>query len=166
MRLWCLNGAISSTSFRKAHLGRSNAEKEVREILTDSTKLLNDQAFFATVRDYMAHTMRPEVFQLELDKMKAAADRPIKNLDLEQVVEVTMSTVGITGEGVKKGILEALADGNQNAGLTQWGLMNSFTAAAKMSTIDYDQAVDLERAGGAILNLTKNQWTRIAEVTH
>ena len=166
LRLWCLNGAVSESKFRRAHLGRSTAEREVQELLTDSTKLLNDKAFFATVRDYMSHTMKPEVFAAELDKMKDAANRPIKNLDLETVVEHTMKTVGISGQGIKKGILEALADGNQNAGLTQWGLMNSFTAAAKMPSIDYDTATDLERAGGQILNLTKNQWHHIAEVSH
>lgn len=166
LRLWCLNGAVSTSTFRRAHLGRSNAEREIQEILTDDTKRLNDQAFFATVRDYMANTMKPEVFQKELDKMKDAANRPIRNLDLEEVVEVTMKTVGVSGEGIRKGILEALADGNQNAGLTQWGLMNSFTAAAKMDSIDYDTATDLERAGGAILNLTKNQWQNISEARH
>lgn len=164
LRLWCLNGAVSTSSFRKTHLGRSNQEREVMEMITDNTKRLNDQAFFATVRDYVAHSMKPEIFQAELNKMKDAANRPIKNLDLEEVVEVTMKTVGITGQNIKKGILEALADGNQNAGLTQWGLMNSFTAAAKMNSIDYDQATDLERAGGEILHLNKNQWSRISEV--
>lgn len=166
LRLWCLNGAVSTSSFRRAHLGRSNAERDVQEMLTDDTKRLNDQAFFATVKDYMAHSMKPEVFHAELNKMKDAANRPIKNLDLETVVDVTMKTVGVSGEGVKKGILEALADGNQNAGLTQWGLMNSFTAAAKMPSIDYDMATDLERAGGLILNLSKNQWANISEAKH
>jgi len=166
LRLWCMNGAVSDTKFRKTHLGRSNVEREVQEILTNETKQLNDRAFFATVRDYMANTMKPEVFQKELDKMKAAADRPIKNLDLEEVVEHAMQTVGVTGETVRTGILQALADGNQNAGLTQWGLMNSFTAAAKMSAIDYDTATELERAGGQILNLNKNQWHHIAEKQH
>lgn len=166
LRLWCMNGAVSTSVYRRAHLGRSNAEREVMEIMTDDTKRLNDQAFFATVRDYMHHTMKPEVFNKELEKMKAAADRKIVNLDLEEVVEVTMKTVGVTGEAVKKGILEALADGNQNAGLTQWGLMNSFTAAAKMDSIDYDTATDLERAGGLILDLNPNQWRSIAEAKH
>ncbi len=166
LRLWCMNGAVSDTKFRKAHLGRGNVEREVQEILTTKTKQLNDQAFFATVRDYVANTMKPEVFQKELDKMKDAANRPINNLDLEQVVEHAMQTVGVTGETVKTGILQALADGNQNAGLTQWGLMNSFTAAAKMTAIDYDTATDLERAGGLILNLNKNQWHHIAEKQH
>lgn len=166
LRLWCLNGAVSTSTFKKAHLGRSNAEGELQEMLTDDTKRLNDQAFFATVRDYMSHTMRPEIFNAELLKMQDAATRKINNFDLSHVVDVTMKTVGVTGDNVKQGILEALASGNQNAGLTQWGLMNSFTTAAKLDTIDYDTATDLERAGGLILNLNKTQWTRIAEVQH
>ena len=166
LRLWCLNGAVMESKFRRAHLGRSTSEREVQEIMSAKTKTLANQALLGTIRDYMEHTMRPEVFQNELNKMKNAANREIKNLNLEEVVEVTMSTVGITGKGIRDGILAALADGNQNAGLTQWGLVNSFTAAAKMPSIDYDTATDLERAGGEILNLNKDQWRRIAEVSH
>lgn len=166
LRLWCLNGAVSESKFRRAHLGRSAGEREVREIMSDETRSLSDQALLGTIRDWMGHTMKPEIFQAAIGKMKDAASREIKNLDLEEVVDVTMTTVGITGKGVREGILQALADGNQNAGLTQWGLMNSFTAAAKMPSLDYDTATDLERAGGLILNLNKTQWQRIAEKSH
>lgn len=166
LRLWCLNGAVSSTSFRKAHLGRSNAEREVQELLTDETKKLNDKAFFATVKDYMNHTMRPEVFKMELEKMQDATKREIKNFKLDEVVELAMKAVNVTGKEVKKGILEALADGNQNAGLTQWGLSNSFTAAAKMPELDYDTATDLERAGHQIITLSNSQWQRVAHQRH
>lgn len=166
MRLWCLNGAVMETKFRRAHLGRSTAEREVQEILSNETRTLQNQALLGTIRDYMTSTMKPEVFQKYIGKMKDAANREIKNLDLEEVVDVTMTTVGVTGKNVRQGILQALIDGNQNAGLTQWGLMNSFTAAAKMESIDYDTATDLERAGGQILNLSKDQWKRIAEVSH
>ena len=166
LRLWCLNGAVTTSTFRRAHLGGSRAEREVQEILSDETRKLSNQALLGTIRDWMTHTMKPEVFQKDIAKMQDAAKREIKNFDLDHVVEVTMSTVGVTGKHVKEGILQALADGNQNAGLTQWGLMNSFTAAAKMPSIDYDTATDLERAGGQILNLNKDQWTRIAEKSH
>lgn len=166
LRLWCLNGAVMETKFRRAHLGRSTSEREVQEILTAETRSLSNQALLGTIRDYLSHTMKPEIFNTAMDRMRDAAKREIKNFDLEEVVEVTMSTVGVSGKNVRDGIVQALADGNQNAGLTQWGLMNSFTAAAKMPSIDYDTATDLERAGGQILNLTKTQWTRIAEKQH
>ncbi len=162
-RLSCLNGMVMETKFRKAHLGSNNFEREVQELLTDETKRLNDAAFFATVRDYLTATMKPEIFEREMNKMREAADRKITNFDLEKVVELTMNEVGVKGEGIKKGILAALASGNENAGLTQWGLVNSFTRAAHDEALDYDTATDLERAGGAVLELSPTQWKRIAQ---
>ena len=166
LRLWCLNGAVSQKKMRVFHAGRSESEREVYEILSDETRDLDNRALLGKIGDFLRHTMNPAIFHAEIAKMQDAAKREIKNLDLDHVVEVTMSTVGVTGKHVKEGILQALADGNQNAGLTQWGLMNSFTAAAKMPSLDYDTATDLERAGGQILNLNKDQWTRIAEKAH
>ena len=162
-RLVCMNGMIMETNFKKAHLGKNNFEGHIQELLTDDTKRLNDQAFFATVRDYLNATMRPEVFQLEADKIRAAAGQKITNFDLDKVVELSMKQVGVTGENVKKGILNALASGNEGAGLTKWGLVNSFTRAAQLDDIDYDTATDLERAGGLILELNSRDWHRIAE---
>jgi hypothetical protein len=162
MRLACLNGMVMETKFRKAHLGASKFEAEVQELLTDNTRRLNDQAFFATVRDYLTATMSPINFERELNKMRVAADRKIENFDLEKVVEVSMNEVGVKGESVKKGILAALANGNEGAGLTQWGLANSFTNFAKNETLDYDLATDLERAGGSILELSPTQWRKVA----
>lgn len=161
-RLACLNGMVMETKFRKAHLGSSNFDQHVQELLTDSTKKLNDAAFFATVRDYITATMKPENFERELNKMREAANQKITNFDLEKVVELTMNEVGIRGEGVKKGILAALASGNEGAGLTKWGLVNSFTRAAHSDDIDYDTATDLERAGGAVLELSPSQWKKVA----
>jgi hypothetical protein len=163
-RLSCLNGMISESTFRRAHLGSSNYDKDIQELLTDETRSLNNRAFFATVRDYIKSVMSPENFQKELDKMKRAAGLQITNFDLEKVVEVTMNEVGVRGEGIKKGILNALASGNQGAGLTMWGLANSFTFAAQSDDVDYDTATDLERAGGSVLELSPSQWKRIATV--
>lgn len=162
-RLVCLNGMVSDSNFRKAHLGTNNYQEDVQELLSDSTKELNDQAFFATVRDYLNATMRPEMFEREVNKMREAAKLEIKNFDLDKVVELSMNEVGVRGEGTKKSILSWLARGNEGAGLTKWGLVNSYTRAAQDDSLDYDQATELERAGGAILDLKPSQWKRIAE---
>ncbi len=161
--LSCLNGMVMETKFRKAHLGSNNFEREVQELLTDDTKRLNDAAFYATVRDYLTATMKPEIFERELNKMREAADQKITNFDLEKVVELTMNEVGVKGEGMKKGILAALASGNEGAGLTKWGLVNSFTRAAHDENLNYDDATDLERAGGLVLELNATQWKRVAQ---
>jgi hypothetical protein len=162
-RLVCLNGMVATNVFKKAHLGRNQVEADIQEILSNDTKRLNDAAFFATLRDYLINTMRPDVFQLEIEKMQQAAGLPIENVrDLERVVELSMNQVGIKGENAKNSILAALATGNEGAGLTMWGLANSFTRAAQDDLFDYDQATELERAGGEILNLNKSQWKNIA----
>jgi hypothetical protein len=69
----------------------------------------------------------------------------------------------VNGENVRKGILHALASGNEGAGLTKWGLANSFTRAAQLDDLDYDTATELERAGGQIIEMGKSEWHRIAE---
>jgi len=163
-RLVCLNGMIAETKVNQRHTGRNMAEDDVRELLSESTIEMTDKAFFAQVRDILIATMQPEMFEREVNKLRRAAELPIKNFDLENVVDLSMRTTGITGESVKQSIVQQLASGNQGAGLTMWGLANSFTATAKSEAFDYDTSVDLERAGHKIINLNKNQWSRIAEV--
>lgn len=161
-RLVCMNGMIRESSFKKAHLGTNRLEREVQELMSDKTKQLNDAAFFATVRDYLLGTMNPENLEREINRFREAAGMEITNFDLEQVVELSMEKVGVKGETIKKGILNALASGNEGAGLTKWGLANSFTRAAQMDELDYDTATELERAGGLILDLGKADWQKIA----
>lgn len=162
-RLVCMNGMLGESSFKRAHLGGARLEDHVQELLTDSTRALNDKAFFATVRDYLLATMQPKIFEAEMNKIRLSVNEPIRNVsDLDQVVELSMTATGVRGEGVKKGILAALATGNEGAGLTKWGLVNSFTRAAQAEELDYETATDLERAGGAILTLSEKDWKRIS----
>ncbi len=165
-RLVCLNGMVTESTIKKRHIGRNQASDNIEELLSQSTLELGDRAFFAQLRDVLTASMKPEVFEREVNKMRKAADIPIKNFDLENVVELAMRSMSITGDNTKKSILDSLASGNQGAGLTMWGLANSFTAAAKAEHLDYDQSVELERAGGEIINLNANQWKHIAEIVH
>lgn len=162
LRLSCSNGMIMESKFKKAHIEASKFESQIQELLSDSTRALNNKAFFATVRDYLTSTMAKDNFERELNKMRLAAERKIENYDLQKVVEISMGEVGVKGEGVRNGILAALANGNEGAGLTQWGLANSFTAYAKSDEVDYETATELERAGGQILELSPNQWKKVA----
>jgi hypothetical protein len=75
-----------------------------------------------------------------------------------------MRATNITGKGKENSILAALASGNEGAGLTKWGLANSFTRAAQSDDFTYEESIELERAGGLIIELPKNQWSNIASV--
>lgn len=163
-RLVCENGMISNTAIRKFHLGRNMASDDVTELLTAETLSMTDQAFWMQVRDIVLASMKPENFEVEVNRLRLAAEVPIKNFDIPQVVELSMKAVNITGEGTKNNIIKYLANGADGAGLTKWGLVNGFTYAAQQDNVNYDQSIELERAGSKILDLNQNQWRRVAEV--
>lgn len=162
-RLVCSNGMISNTAIRKFHVGKNQAENDIQELLSDRTKELSDAAFWAQVKDIVLASLKPENFEREINRLKVAAGKLITNFDLPEVVELTMKATGISGEKKAQSILAALASGNEGAGLTQWGLINSFTRAAQSKDLDYEQSIELERAAGQILELPRKDWARISE---
>lgn len=163
-RLICKNGAISQSAIRKNHVGKSllGDGDDINELLSDRTRELTDAAFWHQVRDVVQASMRPEIFEAELNKLREAAGIKITNFALDEVIELAASHVGVTNEGVKRSMLAYLANGADGAGLTKWGLSNAFTYAAQLDDVDYDQATDLERAGSQIISLSPRDWTRIA----
>lgn len=162
-RLSCLNGMVGQKLSSARHITRAiSGGEEAAELFSDRTLNLSDAAFFSGMKDLFLNAIKPENFDLAVNKIREAADRKIQNTDLEQVVELAMSTTKTQGEGIKHGILAALMTGNEGAGLTQWGLANSFTRAAQDLTLSYDTATELERAGGEIVELEASQWKKIA----
>lgn len=164
-RLVCLNGMISQSAIRKNHIGKSmlGDGDDINELLSDRTRELTDAAFWHQVRDVVTASMRPDIFQRELDRLKEAAGLKITNFALDEVIELASSHVGVSSEATKKSMLAYLANGADGAGLTKWGLANAFTYAAQAADIDYDTATDLERAGSQIITLAPRDWSRIAE---
>lgn len=162
-RLSCLNGMISPDStIRKFHVGKDLAaiNQDFQDILSDETKRKADDAFWSTVREVVAHSMKVEIFQNVVDRLRVAANEPIKNYDLPRVVELTTKALNITGDNIKNNIMRELASGGD---LSRWGLVNAFTAAAHTTEgIDYESSTELERAGGKILDLPADQWRNIS----
>jgi hypothetical protein len=164
-RLICTNGMISNTAIKKFHVGRNMAAgDDVLELLSDKTMALTDKAFWAQIQDIVLASMKPELFEFEVNRLREAADQRIKNADIPEVVELTMKAVNVDGEGTKNNIIQYLANGADGAGLTKWGLVNGITYAAQDEKIGYDKSIELERAASKILELNPNQWRRIAEV--
>lgn len=163
-RLSCLNGMVGQKLSSARHITRAiSGGEEGSKIFSDKTMNLSDAAFFSGMKDLFLNAIKPENFDIAVNQMREAAERKIVNTDLEKVVELAMQTTKMTGEGIKHGILSALMTGNEGAGLTQWGLVNSFTRAAQDEKLTYDAATELERAGGQIIELNATQWKKIAE---
>ena len=162
-RLVCANGMISNTAMKKYHVGRSQSENDFIELLSQDTRNLNDKAFWRTVEDLVESSLQRDRFEKEADRLRVAAGQKIVSLDPEAVVELSMKMTGIGGEDKKKSIIAALATGNEGAGYTKWGLINAYTRAAQGDELDYENATEMERAGGKILELSEKEWKRIAE---
>jgi len=158
----CDNGQICDTALRKFHIGKDQASDNIHELLSDKTKEMADEVFWRSVHDVVISSIEEVNFERELNKLREAAEVPIKNMNLEKVVDLTMKEVGISGENKKHNILEYLANGAQGRGLNKWGLANSFTWAAQAEDVDYEECTELERAGGKIILLPQNKWDLVA----
>lgn len=161
-RLVCSNGMIADTALRKFHMGRNQNDDNIRELLSDSTKQLDDRAFWASVKDIVLASMQPSNFERQVDRLREAAGEKIESFDLPRIIDLSMKVTNLVGETKKNSILAALASGNEGAGLTRWGLVNSFTRAAQAEHFTYEESIEMERAAGTILELPKNQWQVIA----
>jgi hypothetical protein len=161
-RLRCLNGMVMPSAIRKFHIGKTQGEDDIMELLSDETKQLSDAAFWAQVRDVITGSMKKEIFESFVDRLRVAANEPIKNFDIPRVIELASKATGVTNEGVKNSMVAYLANGADGAGLTKWGLANAFTHAAQDDDLTYDDATDLERAGSKIIDLTDKQWSLIS----
>jgi len=163
-RLVCDNGMISNTAMKRFHTGRNQVEREVFEVLSDETLQKDDAVFWDKVQDILKASMEQVNFEREVERLKEATEIPIENTKLDKVVDKAMKATKVQGENKKEGILAALASGNEGAGLTKYGLVNSFTKAAhQVEEISYEDSIEMERAGGMILDLNKSQWKEIAE---
>lgn len=158
-RLVCLNGMVSADGrVRKYHVGRELNGQDLGEIVSSETRQQADKAFWMVVRDVVQNSLKPEVFEAQVERLRASTQDRITNFNLPAVVEATAKVVGITNEGTKQSILSHLASGGD---LSRWGLANAFTAVANDHG-DYEQATQLERAGGLVIELSKQDWAMVA----
>lgn len=158
-RLWCLNGAIFTTyGAKKFHTGKRAVEEEdgAYELYSDSTRALDDKAFFSKLRDIVKGVLDPRVFQGIVTKMQEAAGERIESKDIPAVVEVTAQHFGYT-ETTKAGILAHLIAGGD---MTRYGLMNAITRQSQDEE-DYERATQLEMDGATIIELPRQDWKRI-----
>jgi len=158
-RLVCRNGLIAKESrLRAFHLGgAAGGDSEgVRSFMRNETRQAADRAFFLKVRDVVEATFAGDLFAGMLDAARQAAGQPIER-PLSEVVEVTTQRLALP-EGLREPILETLA---RDGDLSRWGLVNAVTAQAHRSE-QYEQNIDLQRAGGSILEWTAAEWSKVA----
>ena len=157
-RLVCMNGAIANDhALRKYHVGRGHGGGDsAEEFFKDETRRADDRAFWLKVRDVIEGSFKKDVFERIVARMRETTEREI-NGSIEGAVEVVSDRFGLK-EGERNGVLKWLVKGGD---LTQWGLLNAITRTSQ-EVDDYDRATDMERFGGEVLELPKQDWELIA----
>lgn len=155
-RLACLNGAKTQDQFRRNHVGRQIEDGEELN-WADDTRRADDATVLLKVRDMVRAVVDETRFRVQLAKLQGLADARVTG-DPMQTVELVSERIGAT-EGEKSSILRALIEG---ADLSAWGVVNAVTGLAHKAA-SYDRAVELEAAGGALLDLPSTEWRRVLE---
>jgi hypothetical protein len=156
-RLLCLNGMIGEASLRRYHVGRAAGELDAAiEVFRTETREADDRALMMKVSDVVRGALNEDRLQSFVRGLAAAAEVDIAPAP-DKVAALIAKTYQLS-EDDGGGILRMLASGNQGAGYTQWGLANSITALANEEK-SYDKATELERIGGEIAFMPRQQFT-------
>jgi hypothetical protein len=158
-RLVCLNGMIANDhAMRKYHVGRAGTTDDLaQEFFKDDTRKADDVAFWKKVRDVVQGSFNVDIFNRIVDSVRETTERVISG-DPVKVVEVTQKKFGLSDKE-RGSVLTHLIQGGD---LSQYGLLNAITRASQ-DVDDYDRATDLERLGGQVVELSRNDWREIAE---
>jgi hypothetical protein len=156
--LACLNGAIMpEAGLKRYHIGRHTAELEnAVEVFSDETREADDKTLMLKMRDVVTAALDEVAFTKTAKLLSVTAENQIKRDPIEaldKAIEVMK-----VGDKHRPGILTELIRGGD---LSQWGLSNAVTAYAQ-KVESYEEATELERVGGNIITLGKEDWELIA----
>lgn len=146
-RLVCSNGLILPNSLRKYHVGSRRDDTADVSFWSAQTQRLTDRAIFAQCSDTVDAALNDIQFRAQLDRIREKADG--KSVATPPaIVEVLTKRLELSdGEGAN--VLQHLVTGGS---LDIWGITNAVTRAAE-DCADYDRAIELERAGAAVLEM-------------
>jgi hypothetical protein len=145
----CTNLAIIETARRKHHLDA---------FFSDDGKRLTAAAIRDQVRDLVARAFDEAKLDAQARKLRLAVEDHIEPSDVVEVVERVGEQFTIN-EHERKSVLQHLIEGDD---LTRYGLHAAITRASA-DVEDYDRATELERLGGAVINLAPGEWQLISQ---
>jgi hypothetical protein len=153
----CTNLAMIGTGFKKQHVGSKTdlLGEDVQHLLSDNTKRLTDAAVWSQVTDVLKGAFDETKFKAVTDKLAGAAEDRIEG-DVVEVVN-RFAKRNALGEETGKSILRHLIE---SADLTRYGLHSAVTRASQ-DVEDYDVATEMERLGGNVIELPRNQWQEL-----
>lgn len=156
LRLVCINGmTVNDYSTKRRHVG-GRIEEGDQTFYADDTLEADDKAFWLRARDEVKAALTEVRFNeiakrlgeiVHGDKIQAPA---AATAELQQRFSLT--------DEERESVLTNLASAGD---LSQWGLLNAVTAAAKQAE-DFDRQAELEALGWDVAQLTTKEFASIA----
>jgi hypothetical protein len=155
-RLRCLNGlVVTEAGMSRYHVGKAQDEEDFA-IYADDTRQADDRAFFLKVRDMVRAALDEVQFTAIVDTLReTATGEPITNP--VKTTELLAKSYNLL-ETEQASILQYLTTGGD---LSQWGVVNAVTRAAKDAP-GFDRQADLETLGGELVSLEGQEWAKLA----
>jgi len=154
---FCSNLAtFGERSLKKYHVGaKHELGDDVYSLLSDNTRRISDAALWAQVGDIFKIAFDRAKFDALVNKIEGAAEDKID--DAVRVVDLSAKRFALN-DTEKTSVLKRLIEG---ADLSRMGLHNAITRASQ-DVADYDRATELERVGGQVIELKRNEWAELA----
>ena len=164
--LACLNGMQTENKTRSSHI-TSARDGDDWGLLSDDAKNADNHALELKLRDLVGVYSSREAFDEVLDKMKAAAADVIDGeyTDVTDVVNNLGKVMQLTkkeNSDVLNGLMATIGQTGfeQSKPLSRATLINAVTAVSHRA--DVDEVDTWQRRGGKLLDMSRNDWNRIA----
>jgi hypothetical protein len=164
--LACKNGMQTENKSRSSHI-TSARDGDDWGLLSDDAKNADNHALELKLRDLVGVYSSREAFDEVLDKMKAAAADVIEGefTDVTDVVNNLGKVMQLTkkeNSDVLNGLMATIGQSGfeQEKPLSRATLINAVTAVSHRA--DVDDVDTWQRRGGKLLDMTRNDWNRIA----
>lgn len=154
--LVCTNGLVLQRTLKRHHVGRRQegsllGDDTTFEMFSDETRKLDDAAFWSKVADVTTASLDEIKFNENIERLRdTQKDELAKDAtDMPKVVEAVTERFQLA-DAEKDNLLLHFAQGGD---FSRYGLINAMTRMAS-DVASYDRAVELERVGGQIIDLT------------
>lgn len=158
----CTNLAtIAKGGMKKTHIGGRHmlgdaSVQNIDNLLSSETRKATDKAIWLQVRDVVKGAFDEAVFTARCAELGTMAEDTIEG-DVVKTIELSARKFGLS-DLVRGAVQKHMIEGGD---LTRYGLFNAITRTAQ-DVGDYDEASELERLGGKIIELGKREWRELA----
>ena len=167
--LWtlvCLNGMQRGYKHAERHV-QSARDTDTWQMLRPETKELDNQATAAKMSDIVAQLSKRETFEQLMEDMRVAGQDKLGDGTAETATAAMDKLVEVVklqksdSSGVLTGLIDTLQqDGYRGQPVSRATIANAITSHAHK--VDLDRRPEFESAAGRVLDLTPNQWERLA----